>query len=90
MYCVAWVPIDLINLVYLYLLIKPYLCVQVRLDGWINLDMDKTAASKIVGLRPCLEDLIVRGSADPESISEPGNSDEQVCLVYVMCYQYIT
>lgn len=47
--------------------------------------MDKVTASKIVGLRPCMEDLIVRGSSDPESISEPANSDEQVCLVCVMC-----
>lgn len=71
-------------------MIKPYVCGQVRLDGWINLEMDKTTASKIVGLRPCLEDLIVRGSADPESISGPANSDEQVCLVYVMCFHNIT
>lgn len=63
---------------------------QVRLDGWINLDLDKATASKIVGLRPCMEDLIVRGSADPESVSEPSNSDEQVGLVYVMCSQGIT
>ncbi|KAK3874012.1 hypothetical protein Pcinc_021030 [Petrolisthes cinctipes] len=50
----------------------------VRLDGWINLEMEKTVAAKIVALRPCMEDLIVRGSADPESINEPNNVDDQV------------
>lgn len=51
---------------------------QVRLDGWINLDMAPDLAAKILTLRPCLEALIVRGSSEPETITEPSHQDEQV------------
>ncbi|KAJ8980238.1 hypothetical protein NQ317_003746 [Molorchus minor] len=34
----------------------------VRLDNWINLDMDPEVASMILALRPALESLVIRAS----------------------------
>ncbi|KAJ3661223.1 hypothetical protein Zmor_005629 [Zophobas morio] len=42
----------------------------VRLDNWINLNMDPKVAAQIVALRPALESLVVRASQDPEQILE--------------------
>ncbi|XP_058120720.1 dosage compensation regulator [Anopheles ziemanni] len=40
----------------------------VRIDDWLNLDMDPCDAAMILALRPCLQDLLVRISADPEDV----------------------
>ncbi|XP_063849785.1 ATP-dependent RNA helicase A protein-like isoform X1 [Scylla paramamosain] len=50
----------------------------VRLDGWININMNSEHAAKILALRPSLDALIIRGTAQPESMTEPSHQDEQV------------
>uniref|UniRef100_A0AAG5DB48 RNA helicase n=1 Tax=Anopheles atroparvus TaxID=41427 RepID=A0AAG5DB48_ANOAO len=40
----------------------------VRVDDWLNLDMDPCDAGMILALRPCIQDLLVRISADPEEV----------------------
>lgn len=50
----------------------------VRLDNWINLEMDPKVAAKIVALRPALEALIVKTSRDPEQVLELGPVDVEV------------
>lgn len=50
----------------------------VRLDNWINLDMDPKVASMIVALRPALESLVIRASKEPEQILEMSNTDMKV------------
>lgn len=40
----------------------------VRLDGWINLEMDTQTVANILALRPALDQMIARLSADPESV----------------------
>ncbi|XP_026462459.1 dosage compensation regulator isoform X3 [Ctenocephalides felis] len=50
----------------------------VRLDNWINLDMDPNEAVAILALRPALESLVVRASSDPEMIMQMGEEDAQV------------
>lgn len=50
----------------------------VRLDNWINLDMDPVIASKIVALRPALESLVIRTSKQPDQILEMGAVDMKV------------
>lgn len=50
----------------------------VRLDNWINLEMDPLIASKIVALRPALESLVIRASQEPEQILEMGPIDQGV------------
>ena len=55
-----------------------------RLDGWINLEMDQTVATKVMTLRPAIDALIVRGTSNPEQITEPSHIDEQVRILF--CY----
>lgn len=50
----------------------------VRLDNWVNLDMDPEVASMIVALRPALESLVIRASKEPEQILEMGPTDLKV------------
>lgn len=50
----------------------------VRLDNWINLEIDPNLAAKIVALRPALESLIVKSSKDPEQVLELEPSDVEV------------
>ncbi|KAJ8922275.1 hypothetical protein NQ315_004214 [Exocentrus adspersus] len=50
----------------------------VRLDNWINLNMDPEVASMIVALRPALESLVIRTSQEPEQILEMGPTDLKV------------
>ncbi|CAH1119551.1 unnamed protein product [Phaedon cochleariae] len=50
----------------------------VRLDNWINLDMDPAVAAMVVALRPALESLVVRASQEPEQILEMGPVDLKV------------
>lgn len=49
-----------------------------RLDNWINLEMDPVVAAKIVALRPALESLIIRASQEPEQVIEMGPLDSEV------------
>ncbi|CAH0547260.1 unnamed protein product [Brassicogethes aeneus] len=53
----------------------------VRLDNWINLEMDPQVASQIVALRPALESLVIRASQEPEQILEMGELDCKVVSV---------
>ncbi|CAL1683996.1 unnamed protein product [Lasius platythorax] len=50
----------------------------IRLDNWINLDMNPQHAASIVALRPALESLVVRASKDPETILELSPIEEKV------------
>jgi len=50
----------------------------IKLDNWINLDMDPQHAAAIVALRPALESLVVRASKDPETILELSPTEEKV------------
>ncbi|XP_032690956.1 dosage compensation regulator isoform X2 [Odontomachus brunneus] len=50
----------------------------IRLDNWINLDMNPEHAAAIVALRPALESLVVRASKDPETILELSPIEEKV------------
>lgn len=49
-----------------------------RLDNWINLDMDPLVAAQIVSLRPALDSLIVRASTEPEQVLDFSPTDVKV------------
>ncbi|XP_076767184.1 dosage compensation regulator mle [Xylocopa sonorina] len=53
----------------------------VKLDNWINLDMDPSHAAAIVALRPSLESLVVKAAKEPETILELSSNDEKVLSV---------
>lgn len=53
----------------------------VRLDNWINLNMNPEEAAEIVALRPALESMVVRCSQGPESIMEMGPTDQKVISI---------
>lgn len=57
----------------------------VKLDNWINLDMDPTHAAAIVALRPALESLVVKAAKEPETILEL-NPNEQKVLFYILMF----
>uniref|UniRef100_A0A182JYZ5 RNA helicase n=1 Tax=Anopheles christyi TaxID=43041 RepID=A0A182JYZ5_9DIPT len=42
---------------------------SVRIDNWLNLNMDPCDAAMILALRPCLQDLLVEISENPDSIT---------------------
>lgn len=50
----------------------------VKLDNWVNLEMDPEHASAVVALRPALESLVIRASKDPETILELTPLDDKV------------
>lgn len=52
----------------------------VKLDNWINLDMNPEYAAAIVALRPALESLVVKAAKDPETILELNPTEEKVQL----------
>ncbi|XP_018334695.1 dosage compensation regulator [Agrilus planipennis] len=52
----------------------------VRLDNWINFDMDPQIASEILALRPALESLVIRASKEPEQVLELSPTDVKVIL----------
>lgn len=54
----------------------------VRLDNWINLDMDPEVAAQIVALRPSLESLVVRASNEPDQVLNLSQQDQ--CVVGVL------
>lgn len=43
----------------------------VRLDNWLNLEMDPYHASLIVALRPAIENLIVQAAQQPDEVLSP-------------------
>lgn len=53
----------------------------IKLDNWVNLDMDPKAAAAIVALRPALESLVIKASKDPETILELSPLDEKVYTI---------
>ncbi|KAF2881286.1 hypothetical protein ILUMI_24886 [Ignelater luminosus] len=53
----------------------------VRLDNWINLNMDPTVACDILALRPALESLVVRAAKEPEQVVEMNPVDQKVVSV---------
>ncbi|GJQ87202.1 putative ATP-dependent helicase [Trypoxylus dichotomus] len=53
----------------------------IRLDNWINLNMDPAAAADIVALRPALENLVIRAAKEPEQVLELSPSDQQLVSV---------
>ncbi|EFA00345.2 dosage compensation regulator isoform X1 [Tribolium castaneum] len=66
----------------------------VRLDNWINLNMDPEVAALIVALRPALESLVVRASQEPEQILEMSPGDlkfvatiKELCKLHAGSYQ---
>lgn len=50
----------------------------VRLDNWINLNMDPQVAAEILALRPALENLVTKVSEEPEQIVDLGPCDIKV------------
>ncbi|XP_012225679.1 dosage compensation regulator mle isoform X2 [Linepithema humile] len=58
-----------------------YIDGMIRLDNWINLDMNPQHAAAIVALRPALESLVIRASKDPETILELSPTEEKVLSV---------
>lgn len=50
----------------------------IRLDNWINLEMNPEHAAMIVALRPALESLVVRAAKDPETVLELSPVEEKV------------
>ncbi|KZC09251.1 Dosage compensation regulator [Dufourea novaeangliae] len=58
----------------------------VRLDNWVNLDMNPNHAAAIVALRPALESLVVKAAKEPETILELSPNDEKVLsLIKALC-----
>ncbi|XP_076302430.1 LOW QUALITY PROTEIN: dosage compensation regulator mle-like [Lasioglossum baleicum] len=53
----------------------------VKLDNWINLDMNPSHAAAIVALRPALESLVVKAAKEPETILELSPNEEKVLNV---------
>ncbi|XP_015591830.2 dosage compensation regulator isoform X2 [Cephus cinctus] len=59
---------------------------MVRLDNWINLDMNPEEAAAIVALRPALESLVVRASKEPTAILELSPLEDKVlAVIKVLC-----
>ncbi|CAL8111451.1 unnamed protein product [Orchesella dallaii] len=56
---------------------------MVRLDNWINLDIDAKAAAAIVALRPSIENLIVKASENPECFFPLADLDQRLVQVIV-------
>ncbi|XP_031836743.1 dosage compensation regulator mle isoform X1 [Nomia melanderi] len=58
----------------------------VKLDNWINLDMNPNHAAAIVALRPALEGLVVKAAKEPETILELTPNEEKVLsLIKTLC-----
>ena len=50
---------------------------NVRLDNWIDLKMDRKVAAMVAGLRPALEMLVIRCAAEPSTIIEPTHQEDK-------------
>lgn len=55
----------------------------IKLDNWINLEMNPEHAAAIVAIRPALESLVVRASKEPDTILELSPLDEKVHITRV-------
>ena len=53
----------------------------VRVDNWINLNMDPGMAAKIAAFRPAIENLIIRASTEPETINELNQQEDKTIQV---------
>lgn len=60
----------------------------IRLDNWINLEMDPQVAAEIVALRPALEALVIRASQEPEQILEMSAVDLKVCSFFIFFFSW--
>lgn len=65
-----------------------YIDNMIRLDNWVNLDMNPEHAASIVALRPALESLVVKASKDPETILELSPLDDkvQIKILFFFCF----
>ena len=57
----------------------------VRLDNWINLELDPRAAAAVAALRPSLEALVSRCAAEPENFADPGHLQDRTIQVGERC-----
>lgn len=62
----------------------------VKLDNWINLDMDPIHAAAIVALRPALESLVVKAAKEPETILELSSNEQKVLFYNFFFFCFIT
>lgn len=62
----------------------------VKLDNWINLDMDPIHAAAIVALRPALESLVVKAAKEPETILELSSNEQKVLFynIFFLFYRF--
>ena len=57
----------------------------IRLDGWINLQMDPQTVANLLSIRPALDQLILRVSDEPERATEYARHP-LVQLITRLCY----
>ncbi|XP_014281109.1 dosage compensation regulator mle isoform X2 [Halyomorpha halys] len=58
----------------------------VRLDNWVNLEMDLSSAMAVLSLRPAIEGLVVKVATDPEYLSNLSPVDKDVVdIVKELC-----
>lgn len=64
----------------------------VKLDNWINLDMDPIHAAAIVALRPALESLVVKAAKEPETILELSSNEQKVLFynIFFLFYRFFS
>ena len=53
----------------------------VRVDNWINLNMDPKVAAAIAAFRPAIESLVIRASTNPETINELNQQEDKAIQV---------
>ncbi|CAH1405915.1 unnamed protein product [Nezara viridula] len=53
----------------------------VRLDNWVNFEMDLTSAMAVLSLRPAIEGLVVKVASDPEYLMNLSPVDKEVISV---------
>ena len=49
----------------------------VRVDNWINLQMDPRVAATVAAFRPVIENLVIRASSNPETITELNQQEDK-------------
>nr|XP_040564677.1 dosage compensation regulator-like isoform X2 [Lepeophtheirus salmonis] len=54
----------------------------VRMDNWINLNVNPQYVAMITALRPCIDILIIHASSDPEDIKELVHREEKVIQMF--------
>ncbi len=59
---------------------------KVRIDNWINLDMDPHQAALVCALRPAIERVVFRASESPDAIGDiDQHTDSTVAVVRELC-----